>query len=144
LYAINATVYSPLRIGDEASAFGFIYDHGIYISRYWKGTLAGKLGNHYYHAFSNTSFLAEEYLFQGVAELDGMSGGPTANGHGYTGIVHGNNFYTTSKVSMACVVPFSIILSGCIQPLLNNSSFYQQLMGPKQCPNVKVLQIPEF
>ena len=79
-----------------------------------------------------------------MAELQGMSGGATANGNGYTGLVHATQDFTSRKVSMACVIPFSVIARDCIDLLLQNPTLSSKLKTPKQCPGVKVLDIPEF
>jgi len=143
-HAINATIIVPLRMGDEASAFGYIFDEPSIIPRFWKGTLAGKLGESRRHEESKTTFFAEEYLFHGAAELLGMSGGPTANGYGYTGLVHGNYKYASELISLACVIPFSVISSECIDTMFKNASFYAQFKGTKECPYVKIINIPQF
>ena len=70
---INATKHVPLRTGDETCTLGYIADKELRLSRYWTGTLAGNLGR--VVSKDGVPFLAEEYLFQGVAELAGMSGG---------------------------------------------------------------------
>jgi hypothetical protein len=97
-------------MGDQASTFGYIYNNGMQIPRFWTGTRAVPLGNHFIivnNTINATPFLSEECLFQGVAELAGMSGGPTANGIGYTGLVHGT--FEIGRVSI--FQNFSIYIS---------------------------------
>jgi len=141
--AINATGHTALRIGDTASTFGYINLGNNSVARYWTGVLAGQLGARMMDKNTNTTFLAEEYLFGSVAELFGMSGGPTANGKGYTGIVHGN-YMEKNSVQMAIVLPFSIVLSRCISVLLLNTTYSSLLKRPDQCPDAKVTEVPQF
>ena len=143
--AINVSNWAPLRTGDQASTFGFIKENGQYIDRFWKGSLAGKLGYLNTHNATKTRFLADEYVFQGVAQLIGMSGGPTVNGIGYTGMVHGNNNYVSQTVSMACVIPFSLIKSKCINRMrIEKPALYAALKTQSDCESADVIDTPQF
>ncbi len=91
--AINVSNYVPLRMGDQASASGFIYDYDIKASRFWTGSLAGKLGHSNTHEESKIIFLADEYIFQGIAELRVVvcrEARLSMALAGYTGMVHGS------------------------------------------------------
>ena len=142
--AINVTKHAKLRMGDDASTFGYILEKGKTIGRFWRGNVAGILGTHQIDYETKSQFHADEYLFQGVAELSGMSGGLTANGLGYTGMVHGNNMYSDAKVSMACVIPFDLIKNACIIPMLRDEDARKELKTIDDCSSVKVKNIPEF
>jgi len=143
--AINVSTWALLRTGDQASTFGFINEYGYNISRFWKGSLAGMLGYTVTHQESQTRFLEEEYVFQGIAQLLGMSGGPTLNGIGCTGMVHGNNIYLEQNVSMACVIPFSLIKSKCIDKMRKGSpDYFDKLKTPSDCISAKVINAPRF
>jgi len=143
--AINVSTWALLRTGDQASTFGFINEYGYNISRFWKGSLAGMLGYTVTHQESQTRFLKEEYVFQGIAQLLGMSGGPTLNGIGCTGMVHGNNIYLEQNVSMACVIPFSLIKSKCIDKMRKGSpDYFDKLKTPSDCISAKVINAPRF
>ncbi len=78
-------------------------------------------------------------MFRGGAELEGMSGGPTANRYGYTGMVHGSRLHKKDLVSLACVILFPIILARYINKFLNNHTLSSLLKSPRDCPFVKVI-----
>lgn len=91
---------------------------------------------------NNVSFLDSEYLFQGVAQLQGMSGGTVVNGIGYTGLVHGNYDFPEQKVSLALVIPFDVILSDCISKI---ETYHRDLLsGVENCFDATILTVPEF
>jgi len=144
--AINISRHVPLRMGDEASTFGYIYENEKFIPRFWKGVLGGKLGNDKKHLSSKTIFLGDEYVFQGVSQLNGMSGGPTVNGAGYTGMVHGSvDYLSDSRITLACVIPFNLIQSLCIKRMkIDHPSTYRSLKSYSDCVNVKIVDIPQF
>ena len=143
--AINVSDWASLRIGDQASTFGFVNENDLFIPRFWKGSLAGNLGYLHTHRESNTHFLADEYIFQGVAQLMGMSGGPTINGNGYTGMVHGNNNYLNLSISTACVIPFSLIKSKCIDKMpFERPDLFKLLKTASDCTYVKIINAPQF
>ena len=143
--AINVSNWAPLRTGDQASTLGFIYENDTFIDRFWKGSLAGKLGSLSIHNETKTRFLSDEYVFQGIAQLIGMSGGPTVNGIGYTGMVHGNNNYLSQTVSMACVIPFNLIKSECIDRMRNKKpALYAALKTQSECESANIIDTPQF
>jgi hypothetical protein len=98
--------------GTLGSTVGFVTHEGKSVLQYWSGTLAGK--TQFNATTDGIEFRRDEYLFQGVAEIPGMSDGPTANGNGYTGVVHGNHLYKESLLSHARVIPFDSIVRECI------------------------------
>jgi len=143
--AINVSTSAPLRTGDQASTFGFINENDQYIARFWKGSLAGELGYLKIDNATKTRFLNDEYVFQGVAQLIGMSGGPTVNGVGYTGMVHGNNEYFGQNVSMACVIPFNLIKSKCIDKMRDEApALFAALNTTSDCKSANVIKTPQF
>jgi hypothetical protein len=147
--AINVSRYAALRMGDEASTFGYIYEKNIFISRFWKGVLGGKLGHDALDEKSNTKFLGDEYLFQGVAQIADMSGGPTVNGAGYTGMMHGNKQYENIMANfsyyMASVIPFEKIESLCIKRMqMHRRDLYASLKNRSECSAANILDIPQF
>jgi hypothetical protein len=88
-YFMNISRTSPLRFGDQASTLGFVGGE----PRFWHGHLGAKLSAKLIseHASANQTslFIADEYLFDEVTQMEGMSGSGTLNGAGYTGMVHG-------------------------------------------------------
>jgi hypothetical protein len=68
-----------------------------------------------------------------------MSGGPTANGNGYTGVVHGSSIYEKTFNSLAHVIPFESIVRECISQLKDSSQadFPTRLSWP----HVKILKL---
>ncbi len=127
---IDINKFVPLRVGDIASTYGYIMDYGTYKSRYWTGSMAGKLGPGYTNECHQ-----DEYIFQGVAQIEGMSGGPTINGCGYTGMVHANTNFVSNKVSTALVIPARFI-TACAD------TFLSQLNDISTCPGVQVVDVP--
>jgi len=136
LTALNISQYVPLRTGDEASTLGYINK----VSRFWNGQLSGRLGS--YYTILNATFLPDEYIFQGVAQISGMSGGAVLNGIGYTGMVHGTNSFFHDSISTAIVLPSSYIFS-CFDAMETNikSKYFKKL---EDCPNVKAVMIPKI
>ena len=112
-HAINASTSVDLCTGHAASTLGFVNSH----SRFWSGILAGRMGmnltisGNIYSPLKNVPFNSDEYLFEGVSQIEGMSGGATINGNGYTGCVHGTNMDPSAgqsrnyRVNMAAVIP---------------------------------------
>jgi hypothetical protein len=135
-YALNVSERQELRTGDTASTFGFI-NPPARVGRFWSGTLAGKLG-----PVNNSSIELDpdEYVFQGVAQIRGMSGGATVNGLGYTGMVHAINEFKEDGVSTALVVPFHSIH----QCLLTSgkSNLEDKWRYWNECPNLVVVDFP--
>jgi hypothetical protein len=72
--------------------------------------LAGRFGN-VGSVVNGIPFNPDEYVFEGVAQINGMSGGATLNGIGYTGLVHGENQFP-SGAHLAVVIPASTIAQG--------------------------------
>ena len=139
-FALDANEHAPLRIGDESSAVGFVFESTEAVFRFWWGHLGGMKGKT--ELSDNVKFLGSEYLFQGVAQLEGMSGGPVVNGIGYTGLVHGNYNFPAQKVSLAYVIPFDVIVSDCILKI--ETDHRDKLSGVENCPKTTILTVPEF
>jgi hypothetical protein len=134
--ALNVSATYALRIGDEASAAGFISQNHKYIERFWAGRVAGKNDDLTQLELSDVQvkFRADEYVFVG-AQLKGMSGAPVANGLGYTGMAHGITFPTTG-LQFAMVIPFEAI-DECIRDMSHGD------LGkfPRHCPGIPVANI---
>jgi len=139
-FALDANKHVPMRVGDESSAVGFFFESKEPVFRFWRGYLGGMKGKT--EVSNKINFLASEYLFQGVAQLKGMSGGPVVNGIGYTGLVHGNYDYSAEKVSLAFVIPFDLIVSDCISKIETN--FRDKFSDIQSCPETTILTVPEF
>lgn len=151
--AIDTSTYLNLSTGHAASTLGFVHNQ----SRFWTGTLAGRLGISVNLSVTNTSFIpfnSNEYLFEGVSQIEGMSGGATINGHGYTGCVHGSRSDWKSDgqrigLNMAVVIPATAIfqcIDGIINRDLRNSSTYDlplMKLDSKICRTQKV-NVPHF
>lgn len=135
-FVLNVNSYVALRTGDEASTLGYVDDS----SRFWHGRLSGRLQHKL--IINDTVFNSDEYLFEGVTQIAGMSGGATLNGVGYTGMVHGTNLFGTPAPHLAVVIPASIILSTFRD--INASVKAQELKMLDDCPGVTVLQIPRY
>jgi hypothetical protein len=129
-YAINATSFVPLRTGDEASTLGFVNGD----SRFWHGRLSGKVGK---MSSSNGMIHESEYLFEGVSQIAGMSGGATLNGAGYTGMVHTKE----STLQMASVIPASMLFKE-IDNFNDDQRRYLTTLA--QCPHVTVMNVPTY
>jgi hypothetical protein len=90
-HLLDITDIANIRLGDEAVAFGYVYEGNEAVDRGWSGTLMGKLGftiiKPAFSGSNNTTFNKEELLVSG-AQYPGMSGGPAANGCGYLGLAH--------------------------------------------------------
>ena len=132
-YAINIENFVPLRTGDEASGLGYILDFDKIKERFWRGHLAGRLGS------SKLSGNEHSYLIESVAQLQGMSGGPTINGCGYTGMVNGvQDFFSLNQsVSYATVIPAKLIA----QCIAQHSTILEDI---ESCPNTTIVEVPRY
>ncbi len=138
-HVLNVSTHVPLRTGDEASTLGYV--NGV--SRFWHGRLSGKLMKTVND--SGTLFHPDEYLFEGGLQIQGMSGGATLNGFGYTGMVHGleTHAYPAPAPHFAVVVPAQTIL-GTFDNQVNASIKGKYMKRLVDCPGVTVVQIPRF
>lgn len=165
-HALNASSSVSLQTGHSASTFGYVDGQ----SRFWSGILAGRLGINTSvpgKAFSpvsksfvtvNIPFSSDEYLFEGVSQIDGMSGGATINGYGYTGCVHGVRAEgaisesRNHRVNMAVVIPAMAIFK-CIEDISLKASdsvadggqFSTKFVkaNPATCP-MNIVEVPRF
>ena len=133
--AINITVDVPLRTGDVASTFGYAIDDGEPKGRYWVGSLAGTLGN--LSPRNNVSGLLfkEQYVFQSVMQIPGMSGGATLNKCGYTGMAQAT--YSVDQKSTSAVVISADQIKECFHSIDN-----ELLTNFQNCPNIVVEEVP--
>ena len=136
IQVINASQSVPLRMGDAASTFGFVNYSGNMIDRYWSGFLSGKLGDtgKIGDGVDSPRALPHEYIFQGVSQVEGMSGGPTVNGCGYTGMAH-------ARESRSYIVPNALVIPA--QDILNCAMHYRSHLSVLgNCPESKIARSP--
>jgi prefoldin subunit 5 len=131
--AINIENFVPLRTGDEASGLGYIKDYGKIHKRYWRGSLAGRFGS----AFAY--FEEDSYLIQSVTQIYGMSGGPTINGCGYTGMINGIQDFRNQNLSVAyaIVIP-AVKITECID------HYSSLLQDTESCPETTIVEVPRY
>ena len=131
---INVTSYVALRTGDEASTLGYVNN----VSRFWHGRLSGRF--HQTQVLSNVNVNSDEYLFSGVSQMNGMSGGAALNGVGYTGMVHA--VYSPGSAHLALVIPAATIFQGfdAMEPAIK-AKYFSKL---SDCSGVAVLTIPSL
>lgn len=95
-------------------------------------------------SLQNVPFNSDEYLFEGVSQIEGMSGGATINGNGYTGCVHGINMDPSAghsrnyRVNMAVVIPAHRIFD-CIDDLMATTQAFLQPPYLRSSSDVRVL-----
>ena len=84
---INITYNTELRIGDEASAMGFVRIDDEFHPRFWSTRLSGKYGEKGHSVTKdslNITVDPSEYIFGGASQINGLSGSAVINGYGYT------------------------------------------------------------
>lgn len=133
---LNVTNFVSLRTGDEASTLGFVQGS----SRFWNGRLSGRLGVK--SMIGNIQFDPDEYLFEGVTQINGMSGGAALNGVGYTGMVHGISSFGGTGQHLAVVIPAKTIFDGFLSMSVANKVKYMKKLS--DCTNITIIQIPAY
>jgi hypothetical protein len=144
-YALDADFYLPLRMGDVATTVGYVAVPSGSVALMWSGHLSGLMSQKRTAISSSGKIIeirADEYLF-GANELTGMSGGPSANGNGFTGIVHAtyNKDSELGGIPLATVIPFGAIVRECISQLNINAQRLFATRTDLHCRDVTVLKL---
>jgi hypothetical protein len=106
----------------------------------WEGILAGFLGKNDGLQLTGFEFGEESYVFQSVAQMRGMSGGPTVNSCGYAGMAH---HHGTDTLNVSVIVTNAIVLPAdkIIQCIEKNLYRFKNI---SECPRVKVVKVPRL
>ena len=144
-HLLDITDIADIHLGDEAVAFGYVYENNEAVDRGWRGTVMGKLGftmiQPAFCGSNSTTFNKEEHFASG-AQFPGMSGGPAANGCGYLGLAHAKRSdleYSAVLIPAIVIQKFLMNVSRLLQTMESCGYTAEMLVrveASPSCPNI--------